>query len=85
MSAIIGVCDRTTVHMLTNGASTNRKDGRVALIHQKQVTTRYGAVVAGMGLWSPALRFAELADKHANSFDELVAVTPTLMDGARPL
>jgi hypothetical protein len=71
-----------TVHLLTDAASTYLENGIVAAIHEKQIVTRCGAVVASMGLWSPALRFAKLADERAKTFDELVAIAPELWDQA---
>ncbi len=83
MSAMIGINDLDTVHLLTDAAGTYRKDGLVAVIHTKQLLLRCGAVLASNGLWSPALRFARLADERASTFDELVAIAPELWDQAK--
>jgi hypothetical protein len=83
MSAIIGISDLQTVHLLTDAAETSLSDGVVGAIHCKQIVTRCGAVVAGMGLWSPTLRFAKLADERAKTFNELVTLAPELWNVAR--
>jgi len=83
MSALIAVNAGDAIHVLTDGASTFRKNGVVAVIHPKQIATPFGAVIAGMGLWRPTVRFAELANEQAKTFDEMVAIAPELWDDAK--
>lgn len=79
MSALLAVCQKDSVHLLSDAMAINLTSGAVARLGVKQVLLENrGIAVAGIGMGAADSDFAALVDKHNCAFDDLREATPEL-------